>query len=85
MQKIAKRNHKNENTGAKALRLYINRILFLVIVIFCIISHIACNRTTKEPITKPNVIRLNNLAVNAIDNLFTKCAFEKRRSKSRRE
>jgi len=30
----------------------------------------------KEPITRPNVIRLNNLAINAIDNLFTKCAFE---------
>jgi hypothetical protein len=30
----------------------------------------------KELINRPNVIRLNNLAVNAVDNLFTKCAFE---------
>lgn len=30
----------------------------------------------KEPISKPNVLRLNSLALNAVDNLFTKCAFE---------
>ncbi len=30
----------------------------------------------KELIIRPNVIRLNNLAINAVDNLFTKCAFE---------
>ncbi len=30
----------------------------------------------KELINRPHVIRLNNLALNAVDNLFTKCAFE---------
>ncbi len=30
----------------------------------------------KEPISKPNIFRLNTLALNAVDNLFTKCAFE---------
>jgi hypothetical protein len=30
----------------------------------------------KAAINKPNVMRLNNLALNAVDNLFTKCAFE---------
>jgi len=32
--------------------------------------------TQKDYINKSHVIRLNSLAVNAIDNLFTKCAFE---------
>jgi hypothetical protein len=32
--------------------------------------------SVKENISRPNVIRLNNLAINAVDNLFTKCAFE---------
>lgn len=32
--------------------------------------------TVKEPIAKPHVLRLNSLALNAVDNLFTKCAFE---------
>lgn len=30
----------------------------------------------KESIIKPNIMRLNHLALNAVDNLFTKCAFE---------
>ncbi len=32
--------------------------------------------TQKDYINKSHVIRLNSLAINAIDNLFTKCAFE---------
>ncbi len=30
----------------------------------------------KDHISRPNVIRLNNLAINAVENFFTKCAFE---------
>lgn len=30
----------------------------------------------KESIARPHILRLNNLALNAVDNLFTKCAFE---------
>jgi hypothetical protein len=30
----------------------------------------------KEVMSKPNVIRLNQLAIKAVDDLFTKCAFE---------
>lgn len=30
----------------------------------------------KSTISKPNVLRLNSLALNAVDNLFTRCAFE---------
>jgi hypothetical protein len=30
----------------------------------------------KEAISKSNILRLNNLAINAVENLFTRCAFE---------